>query len=42
MRDRISHGYFAVDLDTDWHTVKRDFPAMESQALALLKALTLA
>ena len=42
MRDRISHGYFAVDLDTVWHTVKRDFPAMESQALALLKALTLA
>lgn len=42
MPDRISHGYFAVDLDTVWHTVKRDFPAMESQALALLKALTLA
>ncbi len=42
MRDRISHGYFSVDLDTVWHTVKRDFPAMESQALALLKALTLA
>lgn len=39
MRDRVSHGYAKVELDTIWTTIQRDLPAMEIQATALLDAL---
>lgn len=28
MRNRIAHGYFSLDLDTMWSTVKDDLPAL--------------
>ncbi|HSX10962.1 MAG TPA: DUF86 domain-containing protein [Chlamydiales bacterium] len=28
MRDRITHGYFDVDLDQVWNTVRGDLPAL--------------
>ncbi len=29
MRNRISHGYFAVDLEIVWKTVQRNIPELE-------------
>jgi len=26
MRNRVSHGYFDIDLDVVWNTVTRDLP----------------
>jgi len=37
MRDRISHGYFSVDLETVWHTAQRDLPEIEVHVSALLE-----
>ena len=28
MRDRLTHGYFDVDLDVVWGTVKSDLPGL--------------
>lgn len=28
MRNRISHGYFAVDLEIVWRTIERDLPKL--------------
>lgn len=39
MRNRISHGYFAVDLDLVWQTVQMDLPSMEQQIHDLKRAL---
>ena len=36
MRNRVSHGYFAVDRDLIWATVQQDLPALLSQVNALL------
>ncbi|MEO8718776.1 MAG: DUF86 domain-containing protein [Burkholderiales bacterium] len=36
MRNRVSHGYFSVDLEIIWKTVKRDFPELERQIARLL------
>ena len=36
MRNRVSHGYFAVDWDLIWATVQQDLPALLSQVNALL------
>ena len=36
MRNRVSHGYFAVDWDLIWATVQQDLPALFSQVNALL------
>jgi uncharacterized protein with HEPN domain len=36
MRNRLSHGYFSVDLEIVWRTVRRDIPALEQQILPLL------
>jgi uncharacterized protein with HEPN domain len=39
MRNRLSHGYFEVDLEIVWKTVRNDLPALESRTSALLKGL---
>ena len=39
MRNRVSHGYFTVDLEIVWKTVKRDIPELEEQAKRLLAGL---
>jgi uncharacterized protein with HEPN domain len=31
MRNRVSHGYFSVDLQIVWKTVERDIPEFEQQ-----------
>jgi len=31
MRNRVSHGYFSVDLEIVWKTVQRDIPELERQ-----------
>lgn len=31
MRNRLIHGYFDVDLDIVWQTVKDDLPLLKSQ-----------
>jgi len=33
MRNALSHGYFAVDLDVVWKTVERSLPALKAQLL---------
>lgn len=38
MRNRVSHGYFSVDLEIIWKTVERDIPELESQISDILKA----
>ena len=35
MRNRVSHGYHAVDLEVVWKTVRNDLPALRDQILAL-------
>lgn len=40
MRNRLSHGYFTVDLELVWKTVERDIPELEVQVLDLRKAAT--
>jgi len=39
MRNRVSHGYFSVDLEIVWKTVKRDIPELERQIRQLLAHL---
>lgn len=36
MRNRVSHGYFAVDWDLIWATIQHDLPALSVQINALL------
>lgn len=31
MRNRISHGYFAVDFEIVWKTIEQDLPILEEQ-----------
>jgi len=35
MRNRVSHGYFEVDLDVVWNTIVNDLPDLERQILQL-------
>ncbi|MDL2227089.1 DUF86 domain-containing protein [Deltaproteobacteria bacterium OttesenSCG-928-M10] len=37
MRNVVAHGYFEVDLEIVWKTVKRDLPALSRQVRAVLK-----
>ncbi|MFX5494462.1 HepT-like ribonuclease domain-containing protein, partial [Acinetobacter baumannii] len=39
MRNVLAHGYFKVDLQAVWLTVKRDLPAIAAQITPLLAAL---
>jgi len=36
MRNRLSHGYFAVDWDLIWATIQNDLPPLYTQINALL------
>ncbi|HEV3425393.1 MAG TPA: HepT-like ribonuclease domain-containing protein [Paraburkholderia sp.] len=38
MRNRVSHGYFSVDLDIVWQTPKRDLPELQQQRSRLKRA----
>jgi len=31
MRNRLSHGYFSIDMELVWKTVQRDIPDLEKQ-----------
>jgi len=37
MRNRVSHGYFSVDLEVIWNTVKRDIPELKQQIKDILQ-----
>lgn len=38
MRNRISHGYFAINANTIWVTVQRDLPELERNLRGLKRA----
>ena len=37
MRDRLIHGYFGVDLEAVWDTVKKDIPDLKGKMVAIMK-----
>ena len=37
MRDKLIHGYFGVDLDAVWDTVKKDFPSLKENIEKIIK-----
>lgn len=39
MRNRVSHGYFSVDLDLVWKTVRGDIPVLKGQVMELLRQI---
>ena len=39
MRNAVSHGYFAVDLDTVWRAIRDDLSSVEAQITALLHSM---
>jgi uncharacterized protein with HEPN domain len=39
MRNRVSHGYFDIDLDVVWNTVTRDLPKLQESAIRILSEL---
>jgi uncharacterized protein with HEPN domain len=39
MRDRLIHGYFTVDFERVWETVKRDLPTLKAAMAKILKEL---
>jgi uncharacterized protein with HEPN domain len=39
MRNQLSHGYFAIDLDVVWKVVERDIPSLQKELAAALSAL---
>ena len=41
MRDRISHGYDAVDYETLWYAVQNDLPTLRATAEQMLRDLEL-
>ena|SRR5579862_4193518 len=41
MRNRLSHGYFSINLVIVWNTVQRDLPDLELHASNAYKALKL-
>ena len=38
MRNRVTHGYWTVDLEVVWQVVQRDPPLLEAQVQALLQS----
>lgn len=38
-RDRLIHGYFAVDLDIVWSIVQHDLPSLAAQLHTILEAI---
>jgi len=39
MRNRVSHGYFDIDLDVVWNTVTRDLPKLQESITGILAEL---
>jgi uncharacterized protein with HEPN domain len=39
MRNRVSHGYFSVDLDVVWKTVQRDIPELHQLLIPLVQRM---
>lgn len=39
MRNALAHGYFKVDLDVVWQTIRRDLPDLQAQVQAALNVL---
>ena len=39
MRNRLTHGYFSVDLGVVWNTIQHDLPALRKQVESALKDL---
>jgi uncharacterized protein with HEPN domain len=39
MRNRVSHGYFDIDLDVVWNTVTRDLPKLQESVTRILAEL---
>ncbi len=38
LRDKLIHGYFGVDLDAVWDTVKRDIPQLKNSLRNLIES----
>jgi hypothetical protein len=41
MRNRVTHGYFDIDLDVVWNTIMSDLPALEEAVARWLPLRTL-
>ncbi len=39
MRDKLIHGYFGVDLDAVWQTVKKDIPTLKKGIKKIIKII---
>lgn len=39
MRNRVSHGYFSVDLEIVWKTIQNDLPVLERQVQELRQSM---
>jgi uncharacterized protein with HEPN domain len=39
MRNQLSHGYFAIDLDVVWKVIERDIPALRKELEAAIVPL---
>lgn len=39
MRNVLAHGYFAVDLDVVWQTIRHDLPALKAGIARILKQI---
>jgi len=39
MRNRVTHGYFDIDLDVVWNTVTRDLPKLQESVIGILSEL---
>lgn len=39
MRNRLSHGYFSVDLDVIWNTIQHDLPELQTLLAELGKTM---
>lgn len=39
MRNRVAHGYFSVDTEIVWKTIRNDLPELAQQVAALLESI---
>jgi len=39
MRHKLIHGYFGVDVDVVWETIKKDVPKLKKDVERILKSL---
>ena len=40
MRNRISHGYFSINLEVVWKTLEQDLPLLERQVHAIYEKIS--